>query len=123
MQRNITLDGDSGQGLATASLLIVLGCARLPKSIGGEQPSTLIIELALDTQDGRIAHVATTMPLPGYNATLRSLLLGRRLDEVEGATQKLSAHLRGPLLKPTLAALANCVSNCEEGTQPIEAHS
>lgn len=122
MQRDFTEDGDSGQGLATASSLIVLGSARLPKSIGGEQLSTLIIELVLDSQDGRVADVATTLPLPGYIATLRSHLVGRRLDEVEDTAAKLSAHIRGPLLKPTIAALANCVANCKGAAQPIEAH-
>ncbi len=103
----------------TAPALIVLGSARLPKTVGGEQPSTLMIELAVNSQDGRIADVAATVPLPGYIGTLRSLLVGRRLGEVEDTAQKLSAHLRGPLLKPTIAALVNCVSNCKEPTQPF----
>lgn len=103
----------------SAPALIVLGSARLPRTVGGEQPSTLMIELAVDSQNGRIADVAATVPLPGYIGTLRSLLVGRRLDEVEDTAQKLSAHLRGPLLKPTIAALANCVANYKEPTQPF----
>ncbi len=90
---------------------IVLGTARLPKVVVGDLSSALMIELALDSQDGCIVDVATTVPLPGYTAVLRSLLIGRRLDEVEGAVQKLAAHVRGPLLRPTIAALANAVSN------------
>lgn len=89
-----------------------MGNARLPKGIDGGQPSSLMIELALDSDDSRIVDVATSVALPGYAALLRSLLIGRRLDEVECAAQTLSVHLRGPLLKPTIAALANAVSNC-----------
>ena len=102
-----------------APAFIVIGSARLPKTVGGEESGALMIELAVNTQDGRVTDVAATVPLPGYIGTLRSLLVGRRLDEVEDTAQKLSAHLRGPLLKPTIAALANCVSNGKEPTQPF----
>lgn len=90
--------------------LIVLGSARLPKGLGGTEPSALMIELSVDAEEGRIADVATTLLLPGYTALLRSLLVGRRLDEVEGAAQQLSGRLRGALLRPTIAALANAAS-------------
>jgi hypothetical protein len=70
-----------------------------------------MIELSVDSEDGRIVDVATTLLLPGYTALLRSLLVGRRLDEVECAARKLSAHLRGPLLRPSIAALAKAVAN------------
>ncbi|OGO49394.1 MAG: hypothetical protein A2148_06825 [Chloroflexi bacterium RBG_16_68_14] len=91
--------------------MVVLGSARLPKGIGGNEASALMIELSIDSEDGRIEEVATTLLLPGYTALLRSLLIGRRLDEVEGAAQQLGARLRGALLRPTVAALANAVSH------------
>ena len=117
MQTRTRVDGarnGSGQGLAQ----IVVGTARLPKSVCGEQPSTLMIELVLDSQDARVVDAATTIALPGYAEMLRSLLIGRRLDEVEGVARELSAHLRGPFLRPTIAALASCVRNA---TRPSEA--
>ena len=90
--------------------LIVLGSARLPKSIGGEEPSAVLIELTVDSADGRVVDVAATIALPGYVSLLRTLVIGRRLDEVEGAAQELNAYLRGPLLKPTIAALAKAAT-------------
>ncbi len=93
------------------SYLIVLGSARLPKGMGGDEPSALMVELTVDSEGERIVDVATTLLLPGYTALLRSLLVGRRLSEVECAAQQLSARLCGPLLRPTIAALANAVSN------------
>ena len=101
--------------------LVVMGNARLPKSMYGEQPGSLMIELAFDSDDGRIVDVATSIALPRYAALLRSLLIGRRLDEVERAAKTLAEYLRGPLLKPTIAALASAVSNCERpvsGSRP-----
>ena len=92
---------------------VALGGARLPKAFVAEQSGVLIVELVLDSWAGPIVDVATTIPLPGHSALLRTLLVGRRLDGVAGALQILSAQLRGPLLKPTIAALANAVSNAE----------
>ena len=97
---------------------IAVGSARLPKSVCGEQLSTLIVEFVLDSQNDCVVDVATTIPLPGYAEMLRSLIIGRRLDEVEGMARVFSAHLRGPFLKPTLAAVADCVRNA---TKPCEA--
>ena len=99
------------QASSIAPSVIVHGSARLPKSIGGEQSGTLIVELTLDAEGGHIADVAATVSLPGYVALLRSLLVGCRRDEVEAALEQLASHLRGPLLRPTIAALANAVSN------------
>ncbi len=90
---------------------VVLGSAHLPKALTGGQSSSLLVEIVFDSQERRIINVATTIALPGYVALLRSLLVGRRLEEVDGVTEELSAHLRGPLLRPTLAALTNAVSN------------
>ena len=92
-------------------LLVVMGCARLPKAVLGDVTGTLMIELSLDSQAGRIVGVGATVPLPGYRRLLRRLLIDRHLNEVECVAQGLQEHLRGPLLKPTIAALLNAVAN------------
>lgn len=102
------IDQEAAPEFAAGAPLIVVGSARLPKSVSGEQPDTLIIELSLDLRCGRVVDVGSTLPLPAYADMLHSLLVGRRLDELEEAAQELSAHLRGPLLRPTIAALASC---------------
>ena len=56
---------------------IAIGSARLPKTITGAEAGALLVELSFS--DGCIADVATTLPLPGYTALLRSLLVGRRV--------------------------------------------
>ena len=96
---------------------IVVGTARLPQSMGGEHTSPLMVELVLDPRDGCILDVATTIALPGYTALLRRLLIGRRLDDVESLGQDLCARYRGPLLRPTIAALANAVANSKNGAR------
>lgn len=90
---------------------IVAGSARLPRSIAGEQASPLMVELVLDPRDRCILDVATTISLPGYAALLQRLLIGRRVDEAEAVARNLCTRYRGPLLRPTIAALANAVSN------------
>ena len=92
-----------------AEPFVAVGSARLPKTVSGDGSRVLMIELTLDAKTGRIVDVATTIPLPGYTACLHSLLIGRRLDEVDGLAWQLCEHVRGPLLKPTIAALANAV--------------
>ena len=96
---------------------ITLGTARLPKSIAGDHSGSLLLELVLDSSDGRIVDVATTIALPGYTALLRRLLIGRRLDETEEISRRLFSHCRGPLLKPTIAALTNAASNSKNGAE------
>ena len=90
---------------------VVCGVARLPRSVGGGESRVLMVELVLDTRDGPILDIATTMSLPGYTTLLRRLFLGRSLDGVQEAAQQLCLHYRGPLLRPTIAALANAVAN------------
>ena len=90
---------------------VSVGSARLPKTVSGDGPGVLMIELILDSEAGRIVEVAATIPLPGYAALLRSLLVGQRMDEVEAVARRLSGQFRGPLLRPTIAALASAVSN------------
>ena len=88
--------------------MVVVGSARLPQSLASP---ALFIELELDPCDGHIRHIATSIGLPGYNALLRQLLVGHGLEEVQAAIERFRALYRGPLLKPTIAALANAVSN------------
>ena len=97
---------------------IVIGTSRLPKNLRGDEGVVLIVELALDAQSGRILDVATTVPLPGYGALLRSVLVQRTLEDVEGAAEQLALRLHGPLLRPTIAALASAVANSRNGDAP-----
>src|SRR3972149_8737052 len=57
---------------------VSVGTARLPRMVSGDPPCVLMIEFSLDAEAGRIVDVATTIPLPGYAALLRLLLIGRR---------------------------------------------
>lgn len=112
-------NGAPAVGSAVATLIVV-GSARLPKSVSGEEPSILMIELVVHPRDGRVADVGTTVRLSGYTEMLQSFLIGRDLNAVEGAALELSAHLRGPLLKPTIAALANCVRNVTRSSEAMD---
>lgn len=104
----------------TTSLpFVAVGAARLPRSISGEQPSYLMLELVLNSADGSITDVATSVALPGHTALLKRLLLGRALDDVEAIARNLCAYYRGPLLRPTVAALANAVANTRNGDHDI----
>jgi len=69
-----------------------------------------MIELGLGSLDGTIVRVASNIPMPAYNQLLRCLLLGLRLDQVARSVSQVGQHLRGPLLKPTVAALMNGVA-------------
>jgi hypothetical protein len=73
-----------------------------------------MLELTLDRPDGCITEVATSSSLPGYTRLLRRLLIGQQLDAVEGIAQGLCAHYRGPLLKPTIAALRSAARPLEQ---------
>ena len=84
---------------------VVIGAARLPASIAGEHSQALMVEITLDRPRGCITGVATSIPMPGYTAFLRGLLIGHRLEAVESVTWRLCRHLRGPLLRSTVAAL------------------
>jgi len=95
------------QGLA----FVTIGIARLPKSIAGEQSGPLIVELTLDPEGKRVVDVATSISLPGYIALLRNLLIGSQVDDLDSVVQRVCDHYRGPLLRPTVAALRNAVAN------------
>ena len=105
-------------GNSPHAFFVTLGTARLPKTLSGEAAGVLSVELSLDAEAGQIVHVDSTIALPGYTAVLRSLLVGRRLDEVECCAQRLRTQLRGPLLKPTIAALASAVVNAT--AEPVD---
>lgn len=94
-----------------AAPFVTVGAARLPRSVAGELSSPLIVELTLDCDGKRIVEVATSMSLPGFTALLRKLLIGTRVDQLEAAIQRISRHYRGPLLRPTIAALRNAAAN------------
>lgn len=91
--------------------LVTVGIARLPKSITGEQSGPLIVELTLDPEGRRIVDVATSISMPGYIALLRNVLIGCYLDDLESVVQRVCERYRGPLLRPTVAALRNAVAN------------
>jgi hypothetical protein len=95
--------------------IIAHGAARLPKTLAGEATGSLILELLLDSAGARVLDVATTIALPGYTALLRAVLVGRSLDEVEAAGRAFAERYRGPLLRPTIAALTNAVLYHEGG--------
>ncbi len=91
----------------------VVGTARLPRAVAGEQAAPLMIELLIDSHSGTIIDVAVTIQLPGYQALLQRLV-GSKLVDVEAAGRALFARYRGPLVRPTLAALANAVANAQD---------
>jgi hypothetical protein len=72
-----------------------------------------MIELLIDAATSAILDVASTISLPGYRVLLLQLV-GTRIDDVEAAGQALFASYRGPLARPTLAALANAVANAHD---------
>src|SRR3990172_11012595 len=95
---------------------VAVGSARLPRSFAGNQASPLMVELVFDPA-GSILDVATSIPLPGYTALLKRLLIGHGLAEIERLVQDLCLRYRGPLLRPTIAALANAVANSRDRRQ------
>lgn len=68
-----------------------------------------MIELVLESPNGLIKDLASTVGLPGYDGVLRALLVGRALDEVGGAVEAVRCHVQGPLQRPTVAALASAM--------------
>lgn len=101
--------------------LIVLGTARLPRAVVGEHAEPLLVELVLDRRQRCIRDVATNVSLPGYTDLLRRLLIGHRVDEVERLSYSLCERYRGPLLRPTVAALANAVANSKDAAAADDA--
>ncbi len=91
----------------------VLGIARLPRTVAGEHAAPLMVELLVDRRTRTIIAVAATIQLPGYRALLHQLV-GIKLDHVEAAGRTLFASYRGPLARPTLAALANACANAQD---------
>lgn len=90
--------------------VIALGTARLPAGALGDKPSPLIIELALDDTGTRVLEVATNIPLPGYNRMLRRLLVEKCLKDADAIAEQIESLCKGPLMKPTVAALKNAVA-------------
>jgi hypothetical protein len=90
---------------------IAIGTARLPNSITSDGGRAFLIELLVDAKNSRIIDLSATLPLPHYVSILRSLLIGRAVSEVEEVCRRLATYVRGPLLRPTAAALANAAAN------------
>ena len=86
--------------------------ARLPKELAGA--NAFLLELALD-EDGAIVEVSTSLSLPAYAALLRSMLVGLHHRDVANAVQALPALLKGPLLRPTIAALLRAAGAYDDG--------
>jgi hypothetical protein len=100
-----------------APRLVLVGSARLPEPIRSSTDRVLLVELSIDTHTGRVTGVGTTMPLPGYNALLQSILVGRPLAELANVASELLEQLRGPLLRPTMAALVSALSHRGDSPQ------
>jgi hypothetical protein len=107
----------------TEQFVIAHGAARLPKTLVGESTVALIVELFLDAGGVRILDVAATISVPGYTTLLRRLLVGRSLDEIDAASKAFAERYRGPLLRPTIAALTNAVLNHQTRQQADSAVS
>jgi hypothetical protein len=90
---------------------VVHGAARLPKSVVGESPGSLLLELVLDPEDLRVIDIAAMPALPGYLTLLRQVFLGRPFDGLEEAGTLFMERYQGPLVRPTLAALSNALLN------------
>ena len=95
---------------------VLLGTARLPKEFLANNVGSLLLELAIDAE--RISSVATNIELPSYTALLTKTLVGRRLDELDTCALEFAASYRGPLVRPTLAALKNAEAN--HGLAPVQ---
>ena len=90
---------------------VAVGSARLPKTLSGDLAGVLLVELSLDPKTGHIVDVYASLPLPGYVELLRRLLVGRCSCDAQHAFDQLGQHLRGALLKPTVAALIDALAN------------
>lgn len=108
---------DLGSGLP----IVAVGIARLPRAIVGDGGQPLMIELTVDLPAGLISAVSATVALPGYQALLQGLLVGTHIDQAEAAAQRIAQHFRGPLLRPTLAAVANALANMRSEAAAVAA--
>jgi len=79
--------------------------------------------LELSVEEGRIVDIDSSVRLPAYTALLRTLFVGRLLDEVMAVGDVLASRLIGPLLKPTIAALQNAATNGAAGWTAAHARS
>ncbi len=95
--------------------IVAVGSARLPKAVVGEGPGALMVELVIEAGESSIVDVATNLGLPGCNALLRTLLVGRTLDDVGKVVEELSERLRGPIAKPAAAALLRAAASARNG--------
>ena len=91
----------------------VVGTARLPRTVAGDHSAPLIIELTIDPDTNVVVDVASTLQLPCFQKLLLGLV-GINLHELEAAAHNAFAHYRGPLLRPTLAALSNALANAQD---------
>ncbi|MBI4571025.1 MAG: hypothetical protein HY723_03675 [Chloroflexi bacterium] len=101
--------------------IVAVGIARLPRTVVGDGGQPLMIELTVEPPAGLISAVAATVSLPGYTALLQGLLVGTHIDQAEAAVHRIALRLRGPLLRPTLAAVANALANMRSEAAAVAA--
>ncbi|MDZ4371594.1 MAG: DUF3870 domain-containing protein [Phenylobacterium sp.] len=87
--------------------MVITGSARLPSPTRDGRSSPLLLAVVVDASDGRIAEVHSNISLSAYNELLSTVLVGKLLDGIGRSAEEFAARCRGPLVKPTLAALAN----------------
>lgn len=107
-------------GLGSGLPIVAVGIARLPRAVVGDGGQPLMIELTVEP-GGLISAVAATVSLPGYQALLQGLLVGTHIDQAEAAVCRIASRLRGPLLRPTLAAVANALANVRSEAAAVAA--
>jgi hypothetical protein len=94
----------------------------LRRSLALSDATHLEVSVVILTANGRIAGVDTSEPRAGYTDLLRSLLVGRTLDELDDAMDLLAAHFGGRLLLATAMALRTVAAKgralAENGWRP-----
>ena len=100
--------GAVGGGGSAESIVVGIGHARLPASLGVVAP--FLLELTVDPETRRIVGVATSLPLPSFNGFLDFLLAGRPVDDDGLLFELCVKHVAGPLARPTAAAVTRAAS-------------
>ncbi len=101
-----------GGGGPVDTVVVAIGHARLPASLG--TPAPFLLELSLDTKTRRIVGVAASLPLPSFNGLLGSLLIGELVEDDGVLFDQCVKHIAGPLARPTAAAVTRAAAHARD---------
>lgn len=116
-------NGDKPEMSEAEELLVIVGTARLPEALSQDGLTGLLLELTVEPRTNRIIDVAASIQLPSYVALLKQALVSQSLDRLEDALERIRAHLQGPLVRPTVAALQHAVSSCPQRVSQSNHHA